>query len=214
VHGPRPALGVDDEPDRDREVRHPGEDRPIATDLFREHLASLGAEIALDEECDRPIADPDAGQCVGPKEATKDLSADPLRNPREDPLSEQRVAMPEERCEEVEGREFVDRRGRRQVRRPVRATMRPSEAFDVDPRRPGEDVGVAAPWAVRAGAPEPSQQSQLDQPGQATLGRPQLSVDEQRRQLGGDDVSTKEPQQEVLLSSRESGPDGARAYRA
>ena len=92
--------------------------------------------------------------------------------------------------------------------------MRPGEPLDVDPRRPGEDVGVSAPWAVRAGAPEPSQQSKLDEPGQATLGSPQLSVDEQRCQLGGDDVSTEEPQQEVLLSSRESGPDGARAYGA
>jgi hypothetical protein len=63
-------------------------------------------------------------------------------------------------------------------------------------------------------APEAAEQSELDQPGQATLGSPQLSVDEQRRQLGGDDVSTEEPQQEVLLASRESGPDGARAYRA
>ena len=136
VHGPRTALGVDDEPDVDREVRHPGEDRPIAADLLREHLASLGAEVALDKECDRPIADPDAGQRVGSEKATEDVSADPLRNPGEDPLSEQRVAMPEERREEVEGRELVDRRGRRQVRRPVRATMRPGEALDVDPRRP------------------------------------------------------------------------------
>ena len=43
VHGPRTALGVDDEPDIDRQVRHSGEDRPIAADLLREHLASLGA---------------------------------------------------------------------------------------------------------------------------------------------------------------------------
>ena len=92
--------------------------------------------------------------------------------------------------------------------------MRPCEALDVDPRRPGEDVGVSAPWTVRAGAPEPAEQSELDQPGQATLGSPQLSVDEQGRQLGGDDVSTEEPEQEVLLSGRESGPDGARAYGA
>jgi len=67
---------------------------------------------------------------------------------------------------------------------------------------------------MNAGTPEPSKQSKVDEPGQATLGGPQLSIDEQRRQLGGDDVSTEEPQQEVLLSSRESGPDGARAYRA
>ncbi len=92
--------------------------------------------------------------------------------------------------------------------------MRLGEALDVDPRRPGEDVGVTAPWAVGAGAPEPSRQSKLDQPSQATLGRAQLSIDQQRRQLGGDDVGTEEPQQEVLLSSRESGPDGARAYGA
>jgi len=104
--------------------------------------------------------------------------------------------MPEERCEEVEGRELVDRRRRRQVRRPVGATMRPCEALDVDPRRPGEDVGVAAPRTVRAGAPEPAEQSKVDEPGQATLGSPQLSIGEQRRQLGGDHVSTEEPQQE------------------
>jgi hypothetical protein len=122
--------------------------------------------------------------------------------------------MPEERCEEVQGRELVDRRRRRQVRWPVRATMRPSEPLDVDPCRPGEDVGVSTPWTVRAGAPEPAEQSKLDQPGQPTLGSPQLPVDEQRCQLGSDDVSTEEPHQEVLLSSRESGPDGARAYRA
>jgi hypothetical protein len=122
--------------------------------------------------------------------------------------------MPEERGEEVEGRELVDRRGRRQVSGPVWATTRPGEALDIDPRRPGEDVGVAAPWSVGAGAPEPAKQSKVDEPGKATLGRPQLSVDEQRRQLGGDDVSTEQPQQEVLLSSRESGPDGARAYGA
>ena len=169
AHGPRTALGFDDEPDVDGEVRHAGEDRPIAPDLLRQHLASLGAQVALDKECDRPIADPDAGERVGSEKATEDVSADPLRNPSEDPLLEQRVAMPEERCEEVEGRELVDRRGRRQVRRPVRATMRPSETLDVDPRRPGEDVGVSAPWTVRAGAPEPAEQSKLDEPGLADL---------------------------------------------
>jgi hypothetical protein len=204
----------DDEPDVDRQFRCSGEDRPIAADLLRQHFASLRPEVSLDEECDRPIADPDAGQRVGSQKATEDVSADALRNPGEDPLSEQRVAMPEERCEEVEGRELVDRRGRRKVRRPVRAAMRPGKALDVDSRGPGEDVGVSAPWTVRAGAPEPAEQSELDEPGQATLGSPQLSVDEQRRQLGGDDVGSEEPQQEVLLSTRESGPDGARAYRA
>ena len=49
-----------------------------------------------------------------------------------------------------------------------------------------------------------AEQSELDELGQATLGSPQLSVDEQRCQLGGDDVGNEEPQQEVLLSSRES----------
>jgi hypothetical protein len=43
VNGPRTALGVDHEPDIDREVRRSGEDRLIAADLLREHLASLGA---------------------------------------------------------------------------------------------------------------------------------------------------------------------------
>jgi len=33
VDGPRPALGLDDEPDMEREVRGSGEDRSIAADL-------------------------------------------------------------------------------------------------------------------------------------------------------------------------------------
>jgi hypothetical protein len=65
-----------------------------------------------------------------------------------------------------------------------------------------------------AGAPKPVQQSELDEPGKSALGRPQLSIDEQRCQLGCDDVSSEEPEQEVLLTSRESGPDGARAHGA
>src|SRR5450756_216245 len=62
VDGPRPALGLDDEPDMEREVGRSGEDRSIAADLLREHLAPLGPEVALDEQRDRPVADPDAGE--------------------------------------------------------------------------------------------------------------------------------------------------------
>ena len=103
---------------------------------------------------------------------------------------------------------------RRRARRPVGATVRPGEALDVDPGRPCEDVRVAAPWSVGARAPEPSKQPKVDEPGQAPLGGPQLSIDVQRRQLGGDDVGTEEPLQEVLLSSGQPCPDGASAHRA
>jgi len=92
--------------------------------------------------------------------------------------------------------------------------MRPGQALGIDPRRLGEDVGVTAAWAVGAGAPEPVEQAELDEPAQATLGSPQLAIHEQRCQLRGHDVGTEEPEQEVLLASRQPRPDGARAYGA
>jgi hypothetical protein len=75
VDGPRPALGLDDEPEMEREVWGSGEDRSIAADLLREHLAPLGPEVALDEQRDRSVADPDAGERVRSQEPTEEQAA-------------------------------------------------------------------------------------------------------------------------------------------
>jgi hypothetical protein len=53
-----------------------------------------------------------------------------------------------------------------------------------------------------------AQEAELDEAGQPTLGRPQLSVDEERCEQSGHDFAAEQPQQEVLVTSRHGGPDG------
>lgn len=80
-------------------------------------------------------------------------------------LPEQRIAVPQERREEVVRRELVDGGRRRDLWGPIGPTLRPREALDVEPGRSGEDVGVAAPGTLGSGAPEPVQQAELDEAG-------------------------------------------------
>ena len=86
-----------------------------------------------------------------------------------------------------------------------------------DPARRHRTAPATAPRADADVAPDevevPAHEfgpiaSGLDESGQPPLGRPQLPVDEERCELRGHDVAPEQPKQEVLVASRQGGPDG------
>jgi len=102
------SIRLDDEADVDRDVERARKDRAIAADLLGEHLAPLGPEVALDEQDDGAVGDPDPGQGIRSQEAVEQLPAGSLGNPGEDALPEQPIPMPQERGEQVVRRELMD----------------------------------------------------------------------------------------------------------
>ena len=108
MYGLGAAVGLDNEPDLNGKANGPSKDRAVAADLFGEHLTSLGSKVALDEQRDGPISNPNAGERVGAQVAVEELGAGSLGDPGEDAFSEQRIAGSHERREQIVRRELVD----------------------------------------------------------------------------------------------------------
>ena len=84
----------------------------------------------------------------------------------------------------------------------------PDHPLQRRPGRPGQGVGVTTPRALAVGRPEARQQAVLDQAGQAALGDPPVAIDEERAELGRDDVAVDEPDQEAPVALRQRCPGG------
>ena len=74
-------------PDLDRQLRRPGEDRAVASNLVGEVLTPLSPEVALDEQGDCSVANANPRDRVRTQVAIEQSGRSPLRDPAEDALT-------------------------------------------------------------------------------------------------------------------------------